>query len=87
MKKQTGGHGQFAVAWLEVEPLSRGEGFEFVDRIVGGVVPRNFIPAVEKGVREALPELTEREATAQSVRLAAAGSFQLSAIPRGRMPH
>ena len=55
VKKQTGGHGQFAVAWLEVEPLPRGSGFEFVDRIVGGVVPRNFIPAVEKGVREALP--------------------------------
>lgn len=55
VKKQTGGHGQFAVAWLEVEPLPRGQGFEFVDRIVGGVVPRNFIPAVEKGVREALP--------------------------------
>jgi elongation factor G len=54
VKKQTGGHGQFAVAWLEVEPLPRGTGFEFVDKIVGGVVPRNFIPAVEKGVREAL---------------------------------
>jgi elongation factor G len=54
VKKQTGGHGQFAVAWLEVEPLPRGAGFEFVDKIVGGVVPRNFIPAVEKGVREAL---------------------------------
>jgi elongation factor G len=54
VKKQTGGHGQFAVAWLEVEPLGRGSGFEFVDKIVGGVVPRNFIPAVEKGVREAL---------------------------------
>lgn len=58
VKKQTGGHGQFAVAWLEVEPMSRGAGFEFVDRIVGGVVPRNFIPAVEKGVREALPHGT-----------------------------
>jgi elongation factor G len=54
VKKQTGGHGQFAVAWLEVEPLPRGAGFQFVDKIVGGVVPRNFIPAVEKGVREAL---------------------------------
>ncbi|MEW6273288.1 MAG: elongation factor G [Thermodesulfobacteriota bacterium] len=58
VKKQTGGHGQFAVAWLEVEPLPRGAGFEFVDKIVGGVVPRNFIPAVEKGVREALPHGT-----------------------------
>lgn len=58
VKKQTGGHGQFAVAWLEVEPTGRGNGFEFVDKIVGGVVPRNFIPAVEKGVREALPHGT-----------------------------
>jgi elongation factor G len=52
LKKQTGGHGQFAVAWLELSPLPRGKGFEFEDRIVGGVIPRNFIPAVEKGVIE-----------------------------------
>ena len=56
LKKQTGGHGQFADTYLEVEPLPRGGGFEFVDKIVGGVIPRNFIPAVEKGVREALLE-------------------------------
>ncbi len=49
-KKQTGGHGQFGVAFLRVEPLERGAGFEFVDAIVGGVIPRQFIPAVEKGV-------------------------------------
>ncbi len=55
IKKQTGGHGQFAVAWLEVSPLPRGKGFEFEDRIVGGVIPRNFIPAVEKGILETLP--------------------------------
>ena len=53
LKKQTGGHGQFAVAWLRVEPQPRGAGNEFVDAIVGGVIPRNFLPAVEKGVAEA----------------------------------
>jgi elongation factor G len=53
IKKQTGGHGQFAVAWLRVEAQQRGVGNEFVDAIVGGVIPRNFIPAVEKGVAEA----------------------------------
>jgi elongation factor G len=52
IKKQTGGHGQFAVAWLRVEPLERGAGLEFVDSIVGGVIPRQYIPAVEKGVHE-----------------------------------
>jgi elongation factor G len=56
LKKQTGGRGQYGDCWLKVEPLARGKGFEFVDAIVGGVVPRNFIPAVEKGVREALVE-------------------------------
>jgi elongation factor G len=53
-KKQTGGHGQFGVANLRVEPLERGQGFEFVDAIVGGAIPRQFIPAVEKGVQEAM---------------------------------
>ncbi len=56
LKKQTGGRGQYGDCWLKVEPLARGKGFEFVDAVVGGVVPRNFIPAVEKGVREALVE-------------------------------
>jgi len=53
-KKQTGGHGQFGVAFLRVEPLERGAGFEFVDQIVGGAIPRQFIPAVEKGVAETM---------------------------------
>ena len=56
LKKQTGGRGQFGDCWLEVSPLPRGGGFEFVDGIVGGVIPRQFIPAVEKGVREAMHE-------------------------------
>ncbi len=53
-KKQTGGHGQFGIAWLRLEPLPRGSDFEWVDAIVGGAIPRNLIPAVEKGVREVM---------------------------------
>ena len=55
-KKQTGGRGQFADTWMQVSPRPRGEGFEFVDKIVGGAIPRNFIPAVEKGVAAAMAE-------------------------------
>ncbi|HYV60397.1 MAG TPA: elongation factor G [Acidimicrobiia bacterium] len=53
-KKQTGGHGQFGVAFVRVEPQERGAGFEFADEIVGGAIPRQFIPAVEKGIVEAM---------------------------------
>ncbi|HEY2398051.1 MAG TPA: elongation factor G, partial [Solirubrobacteraceae bacterium] len=53
-KKQSGGRGQFGDCHIEVEPLAAGEGFEFVDKIKGGVIPSSFIPAVEKGVREAM---------------------------------
>lgn len=53
-KKQTGGRGQFGDCWIELEPAERGSGFEFVDQIVGGAIPRQFIPAVEKGIREAM---------------------------------
>lgn len=55
-KKQTGGAGQFGEVFLRVEPLPRGHGFEFVDEVVGGAIPGQFIPAVEKGVRQVLQE-------------------------------
>lgn len=53
-KKQTGGRGQFGDVWIRVEPLPRGQGFEFVDAVVGGAIPGSFIPSVEKGCRTAM---------------------------------
>jgi elongation factor G len=55
-KKQSGGHGQFGVCHLRIEPLGRGEGFEFVDEVVGGAIPRQYLPAIERGVIEAMAE-------------------------------
>ena len=51
-KKQTGGRGQFGEVYLKIAPLERGAGFQFVDEVVGGSIPRNFLPAIEKGIRE-----------------------------------
>ncbi len=53
-KRQTGGKGQFGDCWIELEPLERGGGFQFENRVVGGAIPKNFIPAIEKGIREAM---------------------------------
>jgi len=55
-KKQTGGHGQYGVASIRIEPLERGEGFHFVDQVVGGAIPKQYIPAVEKGVLETMSQ-------------------------------
>jgi elongation factor G len=55
-KRQSGGRGQYGDAWIEIQPLEKGKGFEFVDKIFGGAIPRNYIPSVEKGVVQACSE-------------------------------
>ncbi|MDD2752461.1 MAG: elongation factor G, partial [Candidatus Omnitrophica bacterium] len=52
----TGGRGQYGDVWIEIQPMERGKGFEFVDKIFGGAIPRNFIPSAEKGIRQACLE-------------------------------
>ncbi|MGI9246915.1 MAG: elongation factor G [Steroidobacteraceae bacterium] len=68
-KKQTGGAGQFGEVYLRIEPLERGSGFEFIDDVVGGAIPGQFIPAVEKGVRQVLTEGAVAGFTLQDVRV------------------
>jgi elongation factor G len=69
-KKQTGGAGQFGEVYLRIEPLARGAGFEFVDDVVGGAIPNQFIPAVEKGIRQALADGAVAGFPMQDIRVA-----------------
>lgn len=68
-KKQTGGAGQFGEVYLRIEPMERGAGFEFVNKIIGGVIPRQFIPAIEKGIRQAFNEGVIAGYAAQDIRV------------------
>ena len=68
-KKQSGGAGQFGEVYLRVEPLERGEGFDFIDKTVGGVIPKQFMPAIEKGVREIMGQGIEAGYPVEDVRV------------------
>ena len=79
--RQSGGHGQFGVVDLRIEPLEKGGGFEFVDATKGGSIPRNFIPSVEDGVKEAMETGVLAGYPMVDVRVAAARRQ----VPRGRL--
>jgi len=90
-KKQTGGAGQFGEVYLRVRPLARGEGFEFVNKVVGGAIPTNLIPAVEKGVRQVLEEgaiagyqLQDIEVTVYDGKYHAVDSKEIAFVIAGR---
>jgi elongation factor G len=90
-KKQTGGAGQFGEVFIRVRPLARGEGFEWVNKVVGGAIPSNLIPAVEKGVRQVLEEgaiagykLQDLEVTVYDGKFHAVDSKEIAFVIAGR---